>query len=309
MPGRPTLQELLEVQQYFGLPSPALVEKDWYVVNALAAINALDVAPFRLVFGGGTALSRAHGLTRRMSEDIDLRIVADHEPSRSELRGLREKVTNALLAAGFSFDPKNPSHRASGNEGRYTIYQLPYSTETGGDGALRPEVMIETSVWPLRLEPITCTVASFCAEAFKEPPEIPAITCVSLTETLAEKFVALTRRAGEEIANGEAERDRTLVRHIYDLHVTRPNYDAAELIGLAAMIVHADAKAYGGRFPAYREDPVRETLKAVDALASDGYFADHYADFLRDMVYGDRPDFSAALTTIEGLAEKLRTSS
>jgi predicted nucleotidyltransferase component of viral defense system len=68
---KPTLQELLEIQQHFGLPSPALVEKDWHVVKALAAIAAAETAPFQLVFGGGTALSRAHGLIRRMSEDID----------------------------------------------------------------------------------------------------------------------------------------------------------------------------------------------------------------------------------------------
>jgi len=63
----PSLQDLLEVQKHFDLPSPVLVEKDWYVVRALAAINSAEVKPFRLVFSGGTALSRAHRLTRRMS--------------------------------------------------------------------------------------------------------------------------------------------------------------------------------------------------------------------------------------------------
>jgi len=63
---------LRSVQEYFGLPSPALVEKDFYVVKALAAIAAIEVEALhvRLVFGGGTALSRAHRLIRRMSEDI-----------------------------------------------------------------------------------------------------------------------------------------------------------------------------------------------------------------------------------------------
>jgi hypothetical protein len=54
-----SLQDLLEVQKHFGLPSPALVEKDWYVVKAIAAIAAIDTGPFQLVFNGGTALSRA----------------------------------------------------------------------------------------------------------------------------------------------------------------------------------------------------------------------------------------------------------
>jgi hypothetical protein len=59
---KPSLQTLLEIQAHFGLPSAALVEKDWYIVQALAAITAVDTAPLRLVFGGGTALSRAHRL-------------------------------------------------------------------------------------------------------------------------------------------------------------------------------------------------------------------------------------------------------
>ena len=67
MSGDLTLQDLLEVQAYFGLPSPALVEKDYHVVRALRAITATNTGPFQLVFGGGTALSRAHRLLRRMS--------------------------------------------------------------------------------------------------------------------------------------------------------------------------------------------------------------------------------------------------
>jgi predicted nucleotidyltransferase component of viral defense system len=143
---KPSLQDLLEVQKRFELPSPVLVEKDWYVVTALAAINTADVKPFRLVFSGGTALSRAHRLIRRMSEDIDLKIVSDEPRSRSELRKLREVVTGALLHAGFQFDPENDAHRESGNASRYTVYHLPYTPWVIGEGALRPEIKIETAV-------------------------------------------------------------------------------------------------------------------------------------------------------------------
>jgi hypothetical protein len=41
--GELTLEEL--VQAHFGLPSPALVEKDFYVVKALAAIAAVELEP------------------------------------------------------------------------------------------------------------------------------------------------------------------------------------------------------------------------------------------------------------------------
>lgn len=305
MPGKPTLQDLLEVQRYFDLPSPALVEKDWYVVRALAAVTAIDAAPFQFVFGGGTALSRAYGLTQRMSEDIDLKIVSEQEPSQADLRTLRDKVTKALLEAGFVFEPANRAHRDSGNGSRYTVYQLPYPTETRGDGTLRAEIKIETAVWPLRQKAVTCKVTSFLAEAFKEPPEIPAIACACVTETLAEKYVALTRRAGEQAANAERERDTTLVRHIYDLHVTRGSYDTLELVDLVAKIVYADAQAYGHKFPAYRNDPIGETLKSSAILAGDARYAADYSEFLRDMVYGERPDFKVALKTIEEICHRL----
>jgi hypothetical protein len=39
------------------------------------ARSAFDASPFALVFGGGTALARAHRIVRRMSEDVDFKIV------------------------------------------------------------------------------------------------------------------------------------------------------------------------------------------------------------------------------------------
>lgn len=303
----PSLQDLLEVQQHFALPSPALVEKDWYVVKALAAISTVDTAPFRLVFGGGTALSRAHRLIRRMSEDIDMKIVSDGQFTRPALRDLRDAITSALLNAGFEFDPTNPLQRESGNESRYTLYRLPYAPIAEGQGSLRPEIQLETAVWPLRRPAVALPVTSFVAEAFRLAPEVPMIRCVSIVETVAEKFVALTRRAGAEFADAGGPRDSTLVRHVYDLHVLRAHYDPAAVITLAQTIMRADAEVYGHQFPAYRKDPIAETLRAVAGMAADPGFANRYTAFLRDMVYGDSQRFETAVLTIADLARRLDT--
>jgi hypothetical protein len=306
---KPSLQELLEVQAYFGLPSPALVEKDWYVVKALAAITAIDASPFQLVFGGGTALGRAHRLIHRMSEDIDLKIISAGAITRPALRQLRNKTTDALLGAGFEFDPEKSEHRESGNASRYTIFRIPYCPIMAGDGALRPEIQIELAAWPLRQNPVEKAVSSFIADAFKKPPEAQKINCVSIVETAAEKFVALTRRAGTEQIGSEDSRDPTIVRHIYDLHVIREHYNPIELIALAQEIMKADAKAYGHLFPAYRENPMDETLRAIEALESDTYYAQKYATFYRDMVYGDiSAEFAACMMTIKELSMILRSS-
>src|SRR6266478_985375 len=237
---KPTLEELLEVQEHFGLPSPALVEKDWHVVKALAAITSVDPGELRLVFGGGTALSRAYKLTKRMSEDVDLKIVCKTNPSRGVLRRLRTDITDALLAAGFEFDPDDERYRVSMYKGHYTKYMLPYKALVQGNG-LRPDVQIETSVWPLRRDAVDKPVSSFVEEAYGRTPEVQNIACSSALETAAEKLVALTWRAGSELAGLREERDPTLVRHIYDLHMTRDQYDAAETAALAHEVMLADA--------------------------------------------------------------------
>jgi predicted nucleotidyltransferase component of viral defense system len=302
----PTLQQLLEVQEHFGLPGPALVEKDWYVVKALAALAAVDTGDFRLVFGGGTALSRAHKLTTRMSEDVDLKIVRSKPPSRGELRKLRTAITDALLGAGFVFDPNNEKHRLSMYKGHYTKYQLPYKSLAEGRSILRSDVQIETAVFPLRRDAVDKPVISFIAEAYGRDPELPKIACSSVLETAAEKFVALTWRAGSELAGLREERDPTLVRHIYDLHMIRDAYDVKEAAKLAHEVMLADAATRGDSFPAWKKDPLGETLRAIEGIPKDKVFVDGYATFLRDMVYGDKPEFSTAMGSLNTLAHHLK---
>jgi len=69
----------------------------------------------------------------------------------------------------------------------------------------------------------------------------------------------------------------------------------------------ADVEAYGHQFPAYRTDPVGETLRAMSRMEGDPAFGERYAAFLRDMVYGERPAFGRSLLTITGLAHHLET--
>ena len=294
MSDKPTLQDLLEVQKHFRLPSPALVEKDWYVVKALAAMVAVDAAPFRLVFSGGTALGPAHRLIRRMSEDIDLKIVSREPLTRPALRHLRDVLTKALLEAGFSFDPENPAHRESGNASRYTLYRLPYVPIVAGEGTLRPEIQVETAVWPLRRPAVERQVSSFLAEAFHHPPEVASIPCVALVET--------------ELADAGGPRDPTLVRHVYDLHMIREHYDLAEAALLAREIMLADAAAYGHQFPAYHTNPVAETLRAVAGLMANPGFGARYATFQRDMVYGESADFETAIAAVMALAAQVEAA-
>jgi hypothetical protein len=109
---------------------------------------------------------------------------------------------------------------------------------------LRPTIQIETAVWPLRQPAVELPVISFMAETLQRPPEVTSIACASIHETVADKFVGLTRRAGAELA-GLDEQDPKLVRHLYDLHALREHYDPADVAVLTREIMLADAEAYG----------------------------------------------------------------
>jgi hypothetical protein len=133
--------------------------------------------------------------------------------------------------------------------------------------------------------------------ALQRAPEITSIACVSILETAADKLLGLTRRAGAELA-GLDEPDPTLVRHLHDLHALRQQYNQAEVAALARGVMQADAEAYGNQFRAYRENPLAETLRAVEGLAADPSYARRYTEFQRLMVYGEVETYVDALETL-----------
>lgn len=303
--------DVLAAQEHFGFARPAPIEKDWYVLRAMQSLLTLDASPFRFVFAGGTCLARAHRLIRRMSEDVDFKVVplldipVSNNALRGQLRLLRQCVVAALQSAGFPIDPSDTNQVRSQDGNRYTIIHLPYTTSSRSVDSLRPSIQIELNYSNLRRPSIACPVVSFVSEAFRRTPEIPAIDCVSIPESVAEKLVALTRRTAMEGAGVGAPADPALVRHVYDLHVTRDHYDASEVASLAREIMQSDAQEFGSQFPAYLSDPLAQTKRALAALKSGAQYAQHYDEFLRLMVHGDKPPYLAALATIASLVRRL----
>ena len=199
------------------------------------------------------------------------------------------------------FDPADPGCTRSRNENRYTIWRLPYGSQTQG---LRATIQIELTYAPMRRPTVARSVSSFVAEAFGRPAEVPAIACVSVTETAAEKMVALTRRIAMELAGLSRDPDPTLIRHVYDPHMMRDHVDPAEVATLAHDIAAADAEVFRNQYPAYASNIASETGKALDALGTAAEYRAHYDGFVADMAYGEKPAFGVAMRTVKDLAER-----
>ena len=169
---------------------------------------------------------------------------------------------------------------------------------------MRPAIKVELNYALLRKPTVTLPVRSFVAEALNRPPEVTRIACVSIVQTAAEKLVSLTHRTAMEMAGASRDPDPTLVRHIYDLHMMRALVDPAIVADLARAIAAADAQEFASQYPAYAANIASETRKALEALCDNPLHRARYGRFMADMVYGERPEFGEAMSTVAAAVER-----
>jgi predicted nucleotidyltransferase component of viral defense system len=91
----PKKEIIEEVAQIKGI-SEAFIEKDWFVTKVIKIISAISFEDYNIVFTGGTALSKAHGLIQRFSEDVDFRVIA---PS---LEGVSKSQQSKILSTFYA---------------------------------------------------------------------------------------------------------------------------------------------------------------------------------------------------------------
>ena len=85
----------------------AIAEKDFWVCWVLQQLFTIDGLRERLLFKGGTSLSKVYNVIQRFSEDIDLAVdfaalgfTGDNDPRRIELsRTQRQRILDNMLAA------------------------------------------------------------------------------------------------------------------------------------------------------------------------------------------------------------------
>jgi hypothetical protein len=90
--------------------SEAVVEKDFWVCWTLKQIFTIEQFKERLLFKGGTSLSKVFGAIQRFSEDIDLAVdytllgfVGDRDPTQPGLSRTRQ-LPIALICRPFTSD-------------------------------------------------------------------------------------------------------------------------------------------------------------------------------------------------------------
>ena len=135
---------LIATGEHFGMP-PQIVEKDYYVTEALRIAH--EHLGDKVIFKGGTSLSKGWKPIARFSEDIDLFVDPStfDPPLESKkridkaLRGLRDAIA-AHPALGYL----EGEGRTTGGAGRQDFFA--YESRFGDLPGIRPVVMAEPGI-------------------------------------------------------------------------------------------------------------------------------------------------------------------
>lgn len=216
-------QAILQAAEHFrarGL-RPAIIEKDYYVTEALRAIAG--VAGDKIIFKGGTSLSKGWNLIERFSEDID--IFLDPEAFNPplgkngidrELKKLRDVVKQH---PAFTFLPD--ASNTIGGFGRNDVFT--YVQRFGGPGEVPNRILLEAGAASGREPTVTVELRSYLSQFFKETQhtlgaedEQPfPMRLLHFRRTFVEKM--FTIHAKVEIYKSEGRPIGTYARHYYDL--------------------------------------------------------------------------------------------
>ncbi len=170
-----------------------LVEKDYFCSVLLQYLAATCPS---LVFKGGTCLAKVHAEFHRMSEDLDFTIPVPVGSVRSTRSRLAEELKRAIA----ELDSRLPglrivtALRGANNSTQYNAV-VAYTSLIGQD---EETIKIEAGLRePLLTPAIQGEARTLLLGPASDRPLVPALslTCLSLEETMAEKFrAALSRR-------------------------------------------------------------------------------------------------------------------
>ncbi|MDE0497718.1 MAG: nucleotidyl transferase AbiEii/AbiGii toxin family protein [Acidimicrobiaceae bacterium] len=228
----------------------AHVEKDFWITEVLRGIAAASrETGCTVIFKGGTSLSKAFGLIKRFSEDVDLLVVLPDASKKAKNNVLKKFETHARAATGLegNIDPGTTT------EGVKRTLHLDYPSTHQHTG-LRRSVLVEIGTrggaLPYVRRPMQSLIAEYAerAEFDGDFEEIAPISHLVLdpVRTLIEKLVIVHHAATE----GDAERQRVTARHFYDIDMLLGSGDvisdlAKQEVDLLVREVEQHSKAAG----------------------------------------------------------------
>jgi len=201
---------------------PAIIEKDYYVTEALRVIAAAEGD--RAIFKGGTSLSKGWSLIERFSEDIDVFIDVHSQAESSgtkSIDGRLRRIRDAIDAhPGLSFTTDG-SVTSKGLKRSDRFRYAARIAEVGGIGSgVLVETMTASGSHPTERRTLSSYLADYLRETgitLQAEDEKPfEMQLLHFRRTFVEKMFAI--HAKVEIMRQTKEPIGSYARHYYDLY-------------------------------------------------------------------------------------------
>lgn len=318
------------------------LEKDFWVTEALRSLSRplqleaegkpRGTLHARVIFKGGTSLSKAHGLIDRFSEDIDLYVVTRFQPAGEDPpvlpdfldgEGVGNKRADRLfgsLAERMQADVQRDVVKDTGKDprtGTRRAYRLEYATG-GVPVALRPHVLIELTRMgnpepnaPHQLRSLVneYVIAAGIRDADFAEFEPVTMDVLMPHRTLIEKLCAL-----EWCAQALGERPDALshmARHFYDVHQLLGSDSVVESLAAEAGGADSIARDHVERSSAVRREtgPRPEGgfghSRWIDVASVRSTARAAYGNQMNDLAYGAIPTFEEVCERVIARADLL----
>ena len=318
---------LSQAAEKIGLSAKS-VEKDLWVTQVLHALFSLDISD-RLIFKGGTSLSKAWGLIDRFSEDIDLAIdpmflgAPDGDPTKKQIKKLRKasslyvaEVLAEKLRMRFSelgLDEWLSVEAQPNGEGDNTypeprqIYVRYKSLYADDLQYLLPMIVLEVSARSL-MEPVAEAEISSLASKYypiKDLAPTPVTTAVA-GKTMVEKMFLLHELFSVEGHGMKAERKS---RHLYDLYKMMAHPFAEEALRDDALweSIRHHREIYTSVSGMDYTPDVRKRMVLVPRADIMENWRRDYENMREAMIYGEKPTWEQLIDAMEKLQKRVRS--
>jgi predicted nucleotidyltransferase component of viral defense system len=281
----------------------SFVEKDWYAMRIIAAMITVK-SDMRLVFSGGTSLSKGFSLIKRFSEDLDFKVLLPSTGfNRRECRNYRHQIVDAIRNSSSDWSLQDEDCK-SRNEGKFFVCQIAYQQNFQPAVALRPHIKLEITfkspALPFQEKPLQSFIAQTTP---KGKPEVPMIACVSPVETAADKLSALAWRVLSRKRDNEDD-DPTIIRHLHDLTALEALItEYKDFPNLVVTLLEEDVQRAKG-LNLSEIPPIQRLQRMLQYLETDPIYANEYDRFVNGMSYAienERPSFNQALNTARSI--------
>ena len=303
------------------------VEKDLWVTQVLHALFSLDVSD-KMIFKGGTSLSKAWGLIDRFSEDIDLAIdpvflgAPDGDPTKKQIKKLRkasslyvaeelaQKLRDRFAELGLTEWLSVEAQPNGEGDNTYPeprqIYVRYKSLYADNLQYLLPMIVLEVSARSL-MEPVAeVEISSLASRHFplKDFAPVPVVTAVP-SKTMVEKMFLLHELFSVEGHGMKADRKS---RHLYDLYkmMNKPfAEDALRDDALWESIRHHRQVFTSVSGIDYTPD-IRERMVLVPRTDIMESWKRDYENMCDAMIYGEKPTWKRLMDAMEQLQMRVR---